>query len=376
MPRRPTARCAACGIRHDVTVTCAQHQATLAARRAPACPTCGKRHAGAVTCAQHRATLDARHPPRPACETCGKRHAGAVTCGQHQAALDALRAPCATCGKSHGGAVTCAQHRATLDARRAPACATCGNRHLPSVSCADRRAQLDARRASRQPRSHSACVACHLRHDVAISCGRHAAALARARRDAKGVTHDGDRHASNDRVHFPPGELRARAARDPSPVPADRIRDMGRAAHDHLHAYDPSSMSLPRTLSAFPAPPHVLASCPAALRPDHVCLVCQLEFSSLPIRPQRHASSWSIGRVIDRGHPKLCFPKTLQPLDPAMRVQCRVDVPGLRPPRAKKLHVRAPVADVLRAHQLTCLVASCRYAGHDAVPAWRRRAGW
>ena len=61
-------------------------------------------------------------------------------------------------------------------------------------------------------------------HDVAISCDQHAAALARARRDAKGVTHDGDQQASSDRVHLIAGELRARAARDPSPVPAHRIR--------------------------------------------------------------------------------------------------------------------------------------------------------
>ena len=47
----------------------------------------------------------------------------------------------------------------------------------------------------------------------------------------------------------------------------------------------------------------------------------------MPIRPQRRAFPWTIGRVIDRGHPKLCFPNAPQPLDPAMRVQCRVDVP-------------------------------------------------
>ena len=57
------------------------------------------------------------------------------------------------------------------------------------------------------------------------------------------------------------------------------------------------------------------------------CAWCQLEFSSSPIRPQRRAFPWTIGRVIDRGHPKLCCPNTPQPLDPAMRVQCRVGGP-------------------------------------------------
>ena len=70
----------------------------------------------------------------------------------------------------------------------------------------------------------------------------------------------------------------------------------------------------------------------------------QLEFSSLPIRPQRRALSWAIGRVIDRGHPKLCLPKTLHTLDPEQR---RVYVPGLRPRSTKKLRVRALAAGIL-----------------------------
>ena len=78
--------------------------------------------------------------------------------------------------------------------------------------------------------------------------------------------------------------------------------------------------------------------CPS---PSHVCLVCQLEFSSLPLGSTM-PFTWTIGLVIDRGYPKLCFPKSLAPLDPLMRDQCRVAVPGLSATRAKQLSVSTP----------------------------------
>lgn len=113
--------------------------------------------------------------------------------------------------------------------------------------------------------------------------------------------------------------------------------------------------------SCWPARPHTLVITPS--RPDHVCLVCQLEFTSRPIRPSA-GFEWTIGKVIDRGYPKLCFPTSLDPLDPVMREQCRVTVPGLRQARADKLHVRAAAHPVrcttAASHVLRTLVAPCR----------------
>jgi len=95
-----------------------------------------------------------------------------------------------------------------------------------------------------------------------------------------------------------------------------------------------SAWAAPVPGPGLPALPHTLC------RPDHVYLVCQLEFTSLPIRPSARFK-WTIGKVLDRGFPKLCVPTSLDALDPAMREQFRVTVAGLRQPRADKLHVRA-----------------------------------
>ena len=49
---------------------------------------------------------------------------------------------------------------------------------------------------------------------------------------------------------------------------------------------------------------------PSFHRPFNACLVCQLEFRSLPLGPGiSQALRVDIGRVIDRGYPKQCLPE-------------------------------------------------------------------
>ena len=140
------------------------------------------------------------------------------------------------------------------------------------------RAQIGCSARNRQPRSQSVCA-----HRVAgITVSRSSAAgtlpLWRVRRcDSEGVVRDSDRQASSDHVHFTRGQLRACAARYLSPVPADRIRHMGRALRmttcTRTSRCTSSSVVLPLLRPLMRLPPFCPCTCPGVPRPDHVASV-------------------------------------------------------------------------------------------------------
>ena len=173
--------------------------------------------------------------------------------------------------------------------------------------------------SSRASRAQAACAVCSAHHASIITCERHQAHLARRCSLCGGVLRDDERRPSLNDTHFDTDELRPRGKRDASPILATRIRDMSRAAHDYLHAYVTALELL--------LLPYVGASAAYSYpTPSHVCLVCQREFSSLPLGSTK-PFTWTISLVIDRGYPKLCVSN--------IRDQCHVAVPALSASRAK-----------------------------------------
>ena len=192
------------------------------------------------------------------CDHCRKRHAPGVTCDAHRATLSRLRSrsrthsQCRVCLRRHAPGITCHRHAVDLRARSLTrttrslqTCTVCGARHLATVRCFDHSVHLLDRASSRVSRARTPCAVCSSCHDSTVSCERHQADLARRCCSRRGVLRDDDRGPALNHTHFDADELRARAKRDPSPVPATRIRDMSRAAHDYLHAYVAGIESLP-----------------------------------------------------------------------------------------------------------------------------------
>ena len=186
-------------------------------RRTILCIDCGKRHAKAVTCEQHRETLNSPSRAQPQCHLCRRRHNARMTCDQHSSCLRTLSLSRPT--------------------RSLQPCTVCGARHPAATLCAEHAEHLAARAALRSSRAHAVCTVCSTRHPSTITCESHQAVLARRCRSRVGVLRDDERCPPARDIHFDADELRARAKRDPSPIPATRIRDMFRAAHDYLHAY-------------------------------------------------------------------------------------------------------------------------------------------